>query len=91
MDRASDFGSEGWRFESVRAHQHRHFAETQIGFLISQVTAMIIRFDWTTPSDDAKYITTLFPVLRENSKSPSEEISGRADASEYVVWPGNLK
>ena len=22
MDRASDFGSEGWRFESVRAHQY---------------------------------------------------------------------
>ena len=21
MDRASDFGSEGWRFESVRAHK----------------------------------------------------------------------
>ena len=25
MDRASDFGSEGWRFESVRAHQITHY------------------------------------------------------------------
>jgi hypothetical protein len=52
---------------------------------------MIVRFDWVTPSDDVKYITTLFPVLRENSKSPSEEISGRTDPALYAESPGNLK
>ena len=30
MDRASDFGSEGWRFESVRAHQEIRFSPIEL-------------------------------------------------------------
>ena len=30
MDRASDFGSEGWRFESVRAHQEIGFSPIEL-------------------------------------------------------------
>ena len=42
MDRASDFGSEGWRFESVRAH---HKSKASIAITHHQLNNHILLKD----------------------------------------------